>query len=141
MLRTPRRVLITGASGFVGGHLTRALAQAFPDAALLPARFDLLDATAIDAAVRESKPDVVVHLAAISAIPSAQQDPDRAWRVNLDGTLRLARAIMRYRIGGVVTNMNHRPPVRTPVGQQPRSISCASRHSPACSEGRPRRLT
>ena len=92
----PRRILVTGAGGFVGRHLMRTLAGAFPGAALDAAAFDVTDHDAVDAAIRGAPPDALVHLAAVSAIPAARQDPDRAWRVNLHGTLALARALLAH---------------------------------------------
>ena len=46
--------------------------------------------------LRSASPDSCIHLAAISTIAAAQQDQDRAWQVNLHGTLSLAHAILRY---------------------------------------------
>ena len=92
----PRRILVTGAGGFVGRHLLPALAAAFPDAELHPSRADLLDPAALDAEVAALRPDACVHLAAVSAIRQASADPDRAWRVNLHGTLALARALTAH---------------------------------------------
>lgn len=89
-----RRILITGAGGFVGRHLTAALSQAWPGAILLTEPFDVRDGDATIEAVRMAAPDACVHLAAISAIPAAREDPDQAWDVNLRGTLNIARAIM-----------------------------------------------
>ena len=40
----PRRILLTGAGGFVGGHLRAALAAAWPDAAVLAEPFELREA-------------------------------------------------------------------------------------------------
>jgi GDP-4-dehydro-6-deoxy-D-mannose reductase len=90
----PRRILVTGAAGFVGGHLLPVLASAFPDAIITPSNFDIRDPAAMRAALRADPPDACVHLAAIAAIPAAQQDPDAAWQVNLHGTLGLARALL-----------------------------------------------
>jgi GDP-4-dehydro-6-deoxy-D-mannose reductase len=72
-----------------------ALAAAFPDATLLVPAFDITDAAAVSDAVRQGAPDTCIHLAAISTNGQATPDEDHAWKVNLHGTLHLARAIMR----------------------------------------------
>ncbi len=92
----PRAILVTGSDGFVGRHLLARLAADFPDASLHPAAFDVTDAAAIEAAIAELKPDACVHLAAVAAIGEARDAPERAWAVNLGGTLALARALRRH---------------------------------------------
>jgi GDP-4-dehydro-6-deoxy-D-mannose reductase len=92
----PRRILVTGASGFVGGHLLPQLAAAFPDAALLTPGFDVSDRAAVDATVHAAQPDVCVHLAGMAAVTAAHSDSDRAWQVNLHGALHVAQAILRH---------------------------------------------
>jgi GDP-4-dehydro-6-deoxy-D-mannose reductase len=41
-------------------------------------------------------PQSCIHLAAVSTVAAAQTEEDRAWQVNLHGTINVARAILRY---------------------------------------------
>jgi GDP-4-dehydro-6-deoxy-D-mannose reductase len=91
----PDRILLTGAGGFVGRHLRAALTAAYPGATLLDERIELRAAGAVAAAVAAARPDVCVHLAAVSTQAAARQDTARAWEVNLHGSLHLAEAILR----------------------------------------------
>ena len=84
------RVLVTGADGFVGGHLVPVLAARHQ---VVTTFFEVTDQAAVGAALEAARPDAVVHLAAIAAVQDAGKDPDTAWRVNLGGTLNLARAL------------------------------------------------
>lgn len=90
------KILVTGAGGFVGGHLVSRLRRDFPTAEVLtPGHgLDISDDAAVSAYVAQTRPDSCVHLAAVSAIADARADPGRAWAVNLHGTLSLARAIL-----------------------------------------------
>jgi GDP-4-dehydro-6-deoxy-D-mannose reductase len=90
----PHSLLLTGSRGFVGRHLRAALGRAFPQAVVHEAAFDMTDPAGIRAGLRAAQPDACIHLAAVSAIAAARQQPELAWQVNLTGTLDLARAIM-----------------------------------------------
>jgi nucleoside-diphosphate-sugar epimerase len=73
-----------------------ALAAAFPDAVLATPKMDVQDVAQVGDAVRAIKPEVCVHLAAVSAIGAARQAPDHAWKVNFHGTLNLAWALSQH---------------------------------------------
>jgi GDP-4-dehydro-6-deoxy-D-mannose reductase len=105
----PRRVLITGAAGFVGQWLSRALLaqghdvygggiETAPAAALLSeeersaihwVRLNVTSDDDVQRALDSSAPDWVVHLAGIAYPPEANASPVRAFEVNALGAARL----------------------------------------------------
>jgi len=82
------RILVTGATGFVGRWLTLELESAGHEVVAAPpsAELDLGSSPDLAPLVRSADPDAVVHLAAISSNAEAEADSARAWRVNVGGT-------------------------------------------------------
>ncbi len=86
------RVLVTGATGFVGRWLMRELESGAHEAIGTGGRaeLDITDAPAVEAMVSSVRPDAIAHLAGISYGPDARRDTDVAFAVNAGGT----RAVM-----------------------------------------------
>jgi dTDP-4-dehydrorhamnose reductase len=84
-----RKVLATGAGGMVGAYLPQDVIRTD-----LP-ELDVTDRDAVDAAIEEHRPDVVLHLAAETNVDRAEQDPDRAYAINAIGTQNVALACAR----------------------------------------------
>ena len=88
------RALITGLSGFTGGHVAAALAARGVDVldpAALVDGFDLTDPATIRAALDRGAPDHVLHLGAVSFV--AHDDPNDFYRINTVGTVNLLEAL------------------------------------------------
>ncbi|HEY0614050.1 MAG TPA: GDP-mannose 4,6-dehydratase [Candidatus Elarobacter sp.] len=93
------RVLLTGAHGFVGRHLTAALRARGHD--VVPAdraerdggvAVDVTDPLALRAAFELARPDAVAHLAAQAFVPASLRDPEETFAINAQGTLHVLDA-------------------------------------------------
>lgn len=84
-----KKLLLTGANGFTGRHMTvAAMAAGYEVHALLA---DLTDAGAVSAEVNAIAPEYVIHLAAISAV--THHDEFAFYRINTFGTQTLFEAL------------------------------------------------
>ena len=96
------KVLVTGSEGFVGSHLLPALAAEGHETLATSLdgstghRLELPDGAAAAALVADFRPEAVIHLAAISAVPAAARAPELAWRVNVDGVRSIHGALARH---------------------------------------------
>jgi len=91
------RVLVTGASGFVGRHLVPRLAQAGFSVTSTDRELDVTDTGAVDRFIDELAPDAIVHLAAQSSVQASFRAPELTYRVNYLGSRNLLEAALRRR--------------------------------------------
>ncbi|MGH2726213.1 MAG: dTDP-4-dehydrorhamnose reductase, partial [Actinomycetota bacterium] len=84
------RVLITGGAGQLGRDLAAVLdAEAIP---LSHDALDVADPVAVEAAIREHKPDAIVNCATWTDVDGCERDPERAALMNASGAGNIARA-------------------------------------------------
>src|SRR6266481_90520 len=115
------KVCVTGAAGFIGGHVAEQLlrlghevagiddfSSGKRDTAALLARhaaFRLIEGTIADpqaVARAVSGAKWVFHLAAIPSVPVSMKEPERTTAINVGGTVNLLQAAARARVERVV---------------------------------------
>ncbi|MCX5909828.1 MAG: NAD-dependent epimerase/dehydratase family protein, partial [Deltaproteobacteria bacterium] len=81
-----KRVLVTGGSGFLGAYVVERLKKAGCTKIFLPRRahYNLVENDACKRVYKDSKADIVIHLAAVvGGIGANQQNPGRFFYENL----------------------------------------------------------
>ncbi len=101
------RVLVTGASGQLGGYLLKELTQAEVETIAwsgsrtgsvceVPLRpVDLGDPSCVAAAFDGARPDAVIHAGGMASVADCHKNPDLARRINVQGTAVLAELAKR----------------------------------------------
>lgn len=87
------KILVTGANGQVGYSLQQQLGKTNWDfVALTRADLDISDAHAVENAVQQIKPTVIINAAAYTAVDKAEQERELAYAINREGPANLARS-------------------------------------------------
>lgn len=93
------RLLVTGLTGFVGETLRQYLPQTLRagrfELCAPPPDFDITQPGSADDLVAGAKPDLVIHLASQSHVPTSFIDPAGTLAVNVNGTANLLLALTK----------------------------------------------
>lgn len=125
---THKKLLITGASGFLGWNLAQLAAQdwqvygtyarhaiALPQGTAIPV--DLTDSASLKTLFEELKPEAVIHAAAQSQPNICQSQPEQAYNINVTASVQIAKYCAQANIPLVFTSTDLvfdglRPPYR-----------------------------
>jgi FlaA1/EpsC-like NDP-sugar epimerase len=122
-----KRVMITGGGGSIGSELCRQIARLnpvelividnseyalyridlelrseFQDLIFYSVLGDICDSATVEKVVGEYRPDMIFHAAAYKHLPILQTQIREAFRNNVLGTMRLAEAAERHKVGNFV---------------------------------------
>jgi len=102
-----KRLLITGGSGFVGGHLLEAAKdqwevfttyknRSLSREGVTCFKLDLAGEKQIESVMEKCRPEAVIHAAAMCIPDDCEQDPKKTYHVNATATEILAEQCVRY---------------------------------------------
>lgn len=87
------KILVTGVSGQLGYDVERELDQRGIEHLGTSSReLDITDREAVERLMESYRPDAVIHCAAYTKVDLAEDEPERCWAVNADGTRNMAAA-------------------------------------------------
>lgn len=95
-MKTIRKILVTGAGGFVGGRVVNALKHEFELITPSHKEFDITDSEDVERFMQETKPDAILHLAALSNTGYCEEHPEESYLVNVVGVENLAKSAARH---------------------------------------------
>ena len=85
--------LVLGAGGMLGRAVVQVLDPVFPGmVSATRAEADVTDRFRLESEVERLRPDVVINCASYTDVDGCETDPDRARRVNVEGTENAASA-------------------------------------------------
>ncbi|HBU56608.1 MAG TPA: dTDP-4-dehydrorhamnose reductase [Gemmatimonadetes bacterium] len=86
-------LLVTGGTGLLGSAVVRAAEERnWKVTAPSHSEMDVVDLESCVRVIKSKSPDCVIHCAAFTEVDKAEMEPERAMRVNRDGSANVARA-------------------------------------------------
>jgi dTDP-4-dehydrorhamnose reductase len=80
------KLLVTGASGFLGSRVAQYYKERYEVITPSHSDMDITDEQSVKNYFNLTRPDVVIHCAAMSDVGACESDPEKSWKVNVIGT-------------------------------------------------------
>lgn len=91
------KIIVTGATGQLGYDVCKVLtARGIENIGLGSKDCDITNRDSVFALFEKEHPSAVIHCAAYTKVDLAEDEPDRCWAVNVDGTRNIAEACKTY---------------------------------------------
>ena len=93
-----KKILITGASGFVGSRTVAALQGTYELITPCHSELDITSEDAVESFISRTQPDAILHLAALSNTGYCEEHPQESYLVNVISVENIAKAAAKHGI-------------------------------------------
>lgn len=92
MFHNTMKILITGGSGALGNSLKKVFKEAFCPT---HEEMDITNPDSVDKAIQDFKPDTLIHTAALVGIRECEENKQKAWQTNVEGTQNIVNSLKK----------------------------------------------
>ncbi len=91
-----RKILITGATGFLGSRILDFYSNKYHIYAPTRSEMDITNEDMVVQVFEKYRPDIVLHCAAVSNVGLCEKEPEKSYKINVDGSIIIAKASGKY---------------------------------------------
>lgn len=84
--------MITGATGFLGSRIANYYSKKYEICTPTRYEMDITNEEEVLCLFEKERPDIVIHCAAISDVGRCEREPEKSYKINVDGSINIAKA-------------------------------------------------